>query len=79
MEIDRRIVIMTKMTWDKLDDVEKGVLHLAAALNHPTDLKRIKGWPKTKPLATEPGNVMHDETAKSVEILAARWHEEHVS
>lgn len=76
MEIDARLVVMTKMTWDELDDGEKAVLHLAATLNHPADLEQLEGWPKTKPLATETGNAMHSETAKSVEILAAKWHGE---
>ena len=73
--IDGTTLAATRLTWDHLDDDEKATIHLAAFTN-TADLSKLNGWPKTKPLATAPGNSMHTETAKAVEILAARWHRE---
>ena len=71
-DIPASMVAAVGLTWSKLDDDEKTVLHLAATWP-PDFIVREDLRPKVSAIIDKHGS-MERSVAESVEILAAHWH-----
>lgn len=71
---ETNLLAIVKMTWDDLDDTEKGILHLAATVGGGQIEGRL-GFEKTAVLAG-PNGLLPRSVGEAIERLAARWHSE---